>query len=82
VLKHRCDIAFRNTKAIVDVRASSLLINITFSNILHTVGSYSFVCNVFYARDPRETRIYCQHYSREYKNQASINQQRIRIATQ
>jgi hypothetical protein len=33
-----------------------------------TVGSYSFVCNVLYARDPRETRIYCQHCSREYKN--------------
>ena len=35
------------------------------------VGSYSFVCNVLYARDPRETRIYCQHCSREYKNKQS-----------
>jgi hypothetical protein len=36
--------------------------------ILHKslgVGSYSFLCNVLYARDPRETRIYCQHCSRE-----------------
>ena len=36
------------------------------------VGSYSFRCNVLYARDPREMRIYCQHCSREYKNKTSV----------
>ena len=35
-------------------------------------GSYSFMCNVLYARDPSEAHIYCQRCSREYKT--SIHQ--------
>jgi hypothetical protein len=36
------------------------------------VGSYSFVCNVLYARDPRETRIYAADTASE--EQSSIHQ--------
>jgi hypothetical protein len=38
--------------------------------------------HVHKAHDLCEAHIYCQHYSGELKNQASINQQRIRIAMQ
>jgi hypothetical protein len=37
------------------------------------VGSYSFVCNVLYARDPRETRIYAADTASE--EQTSIHQE-------